>query len=181
MYHTSVYFTLSTFEISVALIIFWHFKKRFGNEKKRGIAKPRNELFEFCNWCASQSKRALFYPILSENKFFLLYSLSRRVSLIKSLSHISLEVPVLHGQLQSTQCVEIGRFLIVLGDMVSIKSSPNAWWNFWPMWKATLSILNYCGYFLGNFWNHFRSLFILASGHPESTRERMRFHQKWRP
>ena len=28
------------------------------------------------------------------------------------------------------QCDQIGRFLKVLGDIVSIKSSPNAWWIF---------------------------------------------------
>ena len=50
------------------------------------------------------------------------------------------------------QCDQIGRFSKVLGDIVSIKSSPNAWWIFGLKWKATLRLLNYCDYFLGIFW-----------------------------
>ena len=44
--------------------------------------------------------------------------------------------------------------LKVLGDMVSIKRSPNAWWIFGLKWTATFLMLNYCDYFLGNFWNN---------------------------
>ena len=49
------------------------------------------------------------------------------------------------------QCDTIGRFLKVLGDMVSIKSGPNAVWFFGLKWKATIFMLNYWSYFLGNF------------------------------
>ena len=37
-------------------------------------------------------------------------------------------------------------------DMNSIKNSSNAKWIFGLKWKATLFMLNYCSYFLGNFW-----------------------------
>ena len=59
------------------------------------------------------------------------------------------------------QCDQIGWFLKVLDDMVTIKSSPNAWWSIGLKWKATLS----CGYILANFWKNFGVLFNLASGH----------------
>ena len=58
------------------------------------------------------------------------------------------------------QCDQIGRFLKVLRHMVSVKSSPNAWWMFGLKWKATLLMLNYCGYFLGNFWKTLGYFFI---------------------
>ena len=35
-------------------------------------------------------------------------------------------------------------------------------------WKATLSMLNNCVYFLGNFWKKFGLLFNLTSGHSGS-------------
>ena len=52
------------------------------------------------------------------------------------------------------QCDQIGRFLNVFGDMVSIKSSPNAWWIFGLNWKAALFMLNYCGYYFGKYWKN---------------------------
>ena len=54
--------------------------------------------------------------------------------------------------LSPNQCDQIVRFFKVLGDMVSIKSSPNAWWILGLKWKATLFMLNYCNFFLGNIW-----------------------------
>ena len=57
------------------------------------------------------------------------------------------------------------RFLKVLGDMVSIKSSPKAWLIFGLEWKATFFMLNYCGYFLGNVWKNLGNFFNSASGH----------------
>ena len=59
------------------------------------------------------------------------------------------------------QCDQVVRFLKVLGDMVSPKSSPNTQLIFGITLKATLFMLNYCGYFLGNFGLLFNS----ASGH----------------
>ena len=52
------------------------------------------------------------------------------------------------------------RFLKVLGDMVSIKSSPKAWLIFGLEWKATFFMLNYCGYFLGNVWKIWATFLI---------------------
>ena len=63
------------------------------------------------------------------------------------------------------QCDQSGRFFKVRGDMVSIQSSPNAWWFFGLKWKATLFILKYCGYFLGNFRKKLGFIFNSASGH----------------
>ena len=63
------------------------------------------------------------------------------------------------------QCDQIGRILKVLDDMVSIKSSPNAWGIFGLKWKATLFMLTYCSYFFGQVLEKFGLLFNLASGH----------------
>ena len=52
------------------------------------------------------------------------------------------------GKQHDMECGQIGRFLKVLRDMVSIKSSPNAWWIFGLKWKTTLFMLNYWDYFL---------------------------------
>ena len=58
------------------------------------------------------------------------------------------------------QCDQIGWFLKVLGDMVAIKRSPNAWWIFGLKWTATFLMLKYCDYFLGNFWKKLGSFLI---------------------
>ena len=58
------------------------------------------------------------------------------------------------------QCDQIGRLLRVLGDKIFINSSPNAKLTFGLKWKATLFILNYWGYFLGNFWKNLGYFFI---------------------
>ena len=39
----------------------------------------------------------------------------------------------------------------VLGDTVSIKSSPNGWWILRLRWLPTFFMLNYCNYFGGDF------------------------------
>ena len=50
------------------------------------------------------------------------------------------------------QSDQIGRFLKVLGDKFSYKRSPNVCWLVGLFWKHTFSLINWCSYFLGNFW-----------------------------
>ena len=62
------------------------------------------------------------------------------------------------------QCDQIGRFLQVLGEKFSHKSSPNVQKLFGRIWKHQFLSKNCRGHFLGHFWN-FCLLFISASGH----------------
>ena len=64
------------------------------------------------------------------------------------------------------QCDQIGLFLKVLGDIVSIKSSPNAWWNFWPIWKATTFHIKLLWLLFGQLLEKIGLYFNLVSGHP---------------
>ena len=52
------------------------------------------------------------------------------------------------------QCDQIGRFLKVIGDKISIKSSPNYFSLLGLFWKTSLLCKNCYGYFLGNFRKH---------------------------
>ena len=63
------------------------------------------------------------------------------------------------------QCDQTGQFFKVLGDMVSVKSSPNTWWFIWLKWTATLFMLNCCSYSFGQLFEKFGLLFNFASGH----------------
>ena len=49
-------------------------------------------------------------------------------------------LPPIHAD--ADQCDQIGQFLKVLGDMVSMKSSPNARWILVKRWKESIFILN---------------------------------------
>ena len=60
-------------------------------------------------------------------------------------------VPVLSRKLEPSQCDQIGRFLKVLGDDFSYKSSPNVCWLFEFFWMHQFSCIYWFGYFLCKF------------------------------
>ena len=80
----------------------------------------------------------------------------------KNIYPILFELLDVHGM----QCDQIGQFLKVLCDMVSIESSPIALFIFGLKWRAALFMLFYWGYFLGNF-RKIGILFYVASGHTD--------------
>ena len=86
----------------------------------------KNLFFENCCLLLNGFKLILifFFSINGPNLFW--QSLRRTKKLIdKFIVHLVVEV-------EGEQCDQIGLFLKELGDMVSNKSSPNAWWIFGP-------------------------------------------------
>ena len=65
----------------------------------------------------------------------------------------------------NNQCDQIGRFLIVVVDKFSYTSCPNVCWLFGLLWKNSLWSKNYCGHFLGNFWNNCATFYISIWSH----------------
>ena len=68
------------------------------------------------------------------------------------------------------QCDQIGRFLKVLCNNFTCKSSPKTFVTFWALLKSIPFCKNCCGIYLGNFWKHLGYIFTPISGHtfPES-------------
>ena len=66
---------------------------------------------------------------------------------------------------EANLCDQIGRFLKVLGKIISYKSSPNIWWLFGLFRKTSLKSKHSYGYFFGQLLDKFGLLLILTSGH----------------
>ena len=111
---------------------------------------------------------------------------SQRLSLFLYPQRVTLcPFPIVHtlnlcpGQLKNTnaiqcsfflclyrQCDQIGRFLKVLGDMVSSKSSPNRYMvYFWAKAKSSIFNVKLLWLICGQLLEKFGLLFNLSSGH----------------